>query len=274
MQGRIFSQVARGQRIGKRVFLSVAVATCILNATYCLNARGQDQPFHTDPATGYVYRKVMKTVERPVVETTIQTKQETVLRPQTVTETKPHTRTVYTPVTQFYWEPRLEGRWNPFRQPTVAYRHVPRTHWEARSEVVNQTTRRTEWVAEHRTREVPTRLTRIERKQEVDYELVGRVAPRQQAAPSSNAEAIASRLRPLDENTRVQPMGRATPSTSIAQTTIGGVGRLASDPPRRAPGQASIPATELYPAAPAGYGQPLPTPSAGIATLPASPFWR
>jgi hypothetical protein len=228
---------------------------------------GQGAGYETDPATGIVYRKVIRTVERPVVETTVQQRQQTVYRPQTVTEVKPETRTVYTPVVEYKWQPRLHGRWNPFQRPTVAYHHVPTTHWEPRSEVVQRTNTRTEWVAENRTIEEPRRVVRMTREQKVDYEPVGKVGT-PQAGPTATS-SIASRLRPLDSGTPIQPLNSGT---QIAASTVG---RMTSDPPRRTIGQGGLRATDLYPSGPSIRGQALPPNTGGVGiAMPTLPFLR
>ena len=268
MNARIFSRV---------VFRVMAIGAVV--AVTCTNTHAQTGAgYYTDPATGIVYRQVTKTVDRPVVETKMEQREQTVYRPQTVTETKPESRTVYTPVVEYKWEPRLHGRWNPFRQPTVAYHHVPRTHWEARDEVVQRTNTRTEWVAEKRSVEVPQRIVRMQREQKVDYEPVGRVAPQQANPPTNVSSAIASRLRPLNANTRVQPMGQSRLASApmgprVAATSIG---RLTSDPPPRSNLQGGMRATELYRTGPAVRGQALAPPSSGmgIANVPSLPFFR
>ncbi|EMI16776.1 putative secreted protein [Rhodopirellula maiorica SM1] len=264
-------------------FSTIAVFSCATNSTVQAQSTSpapSSPGYYTDPQTGIVYRQVTKTIERPVVETKTEQREQTVYRPQTVTETKPESRTVYTPVIQYEWQPRLEGRWNPFRQPTLAYHHVPQTRWESRNEVVHRTNTRTEWVAEKRTINVPQRLVRMEREQKIDYEAVGRVAP-QQSPPSSNEQAIASRLRPLDSNTRVEAF--SSPPTQIAQATTvysppriaaSSLGRMTSDPPRRSTSQAGLRSTELYPTPNQGYSGALPPASTGVATLPALPLWR
>ena len=265
------------------VGLGIAIATISTTLLTHPSARAADAAgYYTDPSTGIVYRQVTKTVERPVVETRMETQQQTQLRPQTVTESKPEVRTLYTPVIEYQWEPRLEGRWNPFRQPTVAYRHVPRARWQAQQQVVNRTQTRTEWVAENRTVQVPKRLTRIEREQKIDYEPVGRVAP--QRAPSDVSNGLASRLRPMDSGTRIEPLSTpryyTSPTPTVASTAVvstsGSVGRMTSDPPRRSASQGGLRGTDLYPATTTGYGQALPPVSggSGVAALPGMGMWR
>lgn len=259
MHARILSRVVRR---------SVTVAAVTASVVLVHSANAQNAGYYTDEATGIVYRQVMKTIEKPVVETKIETREQTVYRPQTVTETKPEARTVYTPVLEYKWEPRLKGRWNPFRQPTVAYHHVPSTHWEARNEVVNRTSARTQWVAETRTVDVPQRLVRMEREQKVEYEAVARVAP-QNNNNAASAE-IASRLRPLAANTPIQPIAPSIPAAAFQAPRIAAssVGRMTSDPPRRSVSQSGMRSNTLYPSAPVGHGQPLPpTTSTGVAGL-------
>lgn len=271
MFARIFSRVVCR-------LMTVFVAT-IATALLCPNAQGQ-AGYVTDPATGIVYQKVTKTVERPVVETKTETRDQTIYRPQTVTETKPESRTVYTPVVEYEWQPRVHGRWNPFQRPTVQYHHVPNTRWEARNEIVERTNTRTEWVAEKRSIEVPQRIVRMQREQRVDLEPVGRVAPSsQQASPAGVDSAIASRLRPLDSNTRIEPLNQsriATSSTLAPRVAASTLGRMTSDPPRRSPGQGGMRATDLYRSAPAVRGQALPPVSGGVgvANLPSMNFLR
>jgi hypothetical protein len=272
MNTRIFSWFV------DRVMTLAVMATVIWLPS--VNAEAQTGAgYYTDPATGIVYQKVTKTVERPVVDTQVQQREQTVYRPQTITETKPQSRTVYAPVLEYKWEPRITGRWNPFRQPTVTYYHVPRTHWEARNEVVQRTNTRTEWVAEKRTVEVPQRIVRMQRDQRVDYEVVGRVSP-QQAGPQGVSATIASRLRPLDTNTSVQPLNQANrfagSTFSPPRIAASTVGRLTSDPPRRTTGQGGMLATELTPTASGVRGQALPPVSngVGVANMRALPFFR
>ena len=269
MLARIFSPVVCIETPGK------LAAMLILLSQTALAQSG----YYTDDATGIVYQKVTRTIDRPVVQTQVEQRQQTVFRPQTIQETSPQTNTVYTPVLEYKWEPRVHGRWNPFQRDTVAYHHVPQTRWEARNQVVQRTSTRTEWVAEKRVIDVPRQFVRMERQQEVDYRPVGRVAPNSSqlasgpnaAGPNLSSE-IASRLRPIDANTRIQPLG----STSVATTATSAARSLApmdGVPQQRSVAQGGIPVTNLNVGIP---NRPLP-PSAGsngIATLPAPPVFR
>lgn len=250
----------------------VAQQTLAVAAFAQAPAAAGSSPYYTDPATGIVYRKVHRTIERPVVQTEVTPQESTIYRPETVVEVTPETRTVYTPVVSHGWEPRVRGRWNPFVQPTLQYEHVPRTHWEARSETVERRQTRTHWVTERRRVEVPQQVVRMQREQKVDYEAVGRVAPQQATPPNSvqsTEAAIVARLRPIDAATPFAPFS-GNPSTSYP---IVASGTLPPPPAStRSSDQTGLRATELNSG---GYGvYSTPSPSVGVATNPPQTFWR
>ncbi|TWU54446.1 hypothetical protein Poly51_31650 [Rubripirellula tenax] len=268
-------------RISSRVVMrgfsitAAAITTTILSTS----ALAQSGPgYYTDPATGIVYRQVAKTIETPVVETKMVSQEQTVFTPKTVHETRPENRTVYTPITENVWQPRVTGRWNPFQQPTVAYEHVPQTRWEARNEVVQRTQSKTQWIPETRKVDVPQQIVRMDREQKVEYEAIGRVAP--QPTTSGVSDAIAARLRPLESDQRVEPMGAnyaQSPTYTAPRIAATTVGRMTSDPPRRTIGQSGMAATDLMPTPSATYGQALAPNTGGgvgVANLPALPFFR
>lgn len=250
MHTRIFSSVVNR---AATLAITTTFVSCLSSSAVAQNNSG----YLTDPATGIVYRKVTKTIEKPVVETKINTSEQTVYRPQTVTETRPQTRTVFSPVVEYRWEPRVYGRWNPFQPPSVGYAHVPHTTWEARNEVVHRTNTRTEWVAERRTVEVPTRIVRMQTEQQVDYEPVGRVN-QSQLGPPAATDALASRLRPLDNSATIQPFGYSPPM--IAASTVSGPYYGASE---RSAHQEGMRPTDLAPT-----GITAPAGSTGVAARP------
>lgn len=85
---------------------------------------------------GLTYCETRRTVEEKVPEVAWQDATRTVYRPQYTTETRDVVRTTLTPVTEYTLQPYWVNRWNPFTEPSLAYQYVPRTRWEARSEVV------------------------------------------------------------------------------------------------------------------------------------------
>lgn len=249
-----------GGKVVPAIALSLAAgaACCESSPASAADAQADASGYYTDPETGIVYRKVHRTIERPVVETEVRAQQSTVYRPETVVEVRPETRTVYSPVVSYGWEPRMRGRWNPFVQPTIQYEHTPRTHWEARSETVERRHTRTNWVAEHRSVDVPKQIVKIQREEKEYLEAVGRVAPQEATPPNSAESAIAARLRPLDSSTRIA-------TVAASSRPLGGASRRSND-------QLGMRATELSPSHAGGYSTTLPP--ANVARAPYTPLWR
>lgn len=274
----MFVSLRRSKRSGAASLLLASLAGGVMHESLSAATFAQappasnHSPYYTDPATGIVYRKVHRTIERPVVQTEIKPQESTIYRPETVVEVTPETRTVYTPVVSHSWEPRVRGRWNPFVQQTLQYEQVPRTHWEARSETVERRQTRTNWVTERRRVDVPQQVVKIQREEKVDYEAVGRVAPQQAMPPNAgqSAEAsLAARLRPIDAATPIAPLS-ATGSTiypMVASQTL---------PPypgsSRSSDQTGMRATDLNSGGYSGFATPLPP--VGIATNPLQSLWR
>jgi len=156
---------------------------------------------------GVTYRQTKRTVLCPVTETRMQPTTQTVYRPQRSTELCDTVRTCWTPVTECRCEAQWVGRWNPFVEPYLVNRLVPRTHWQCRTEVVKVPVACCRLVPETRTVQVPVTTRRM-----VSEEVVTRVAVNR--TPSE----IHSALRP-------------TP-TPARRVQIGGLARLDNDPPR------------------------------------------
>lgn len=156
---------------------------------------------------GVTYCETRRTIQQRVPESRMQERTETVYREQLVTEMQDSVRTYWTPVTEHRWEAFWAGQCNPFVAPYLAYRYVPRTHWEKRAQVVKVpvTTRRV--VPETRTVRQPVAGWRV-----VPKELISRVAVNRGA---SGARA-----------TWVE-----TPALARRET-VGGIQKLESDPPR------------------------------------------
>lgn len=183
-----------------------------------------------DPATGDTYQ----VITRPVVEERMETREYNFTRPQTVAETRPELRTTWIPVTQMKWMPYVENRFNIFRPATVAYRQIPETRWEARSEVVNRTTYGTTFVQERRKETIPHRITRYQ----TDYKLVAKGRPAGQNGLSIPT-AVAQRLRPVTPTNSF--------SSAPAMVASNAIGRTTSDPPRRSSMQSGFRTNVLSP---------------------------
>ena len=192
------------------ITIAVGLAHCSLANAQQNKGAAQDSRFMTDPTTGIVYQKVVRSVEKPVWETKTETQQKTVYVPKTVTETVPRASNVFVPETDYVWQPVLHGRWNPFQQPTITYHHVPRTQWKQTTDVTTQTRTRVDYVAQTRTVQVPKLVASIKHEEQIDYVPVGRMpdpAGATQAAPRSNLpDAVAARLQPVAPNTQVDPI--------------------------------------------------------------------
>jgi hypothetical protein len=94
---------------------------------------GQNVRFYEE--NGVTYQETHQTYQRQIPETQLQPQSRTVLRGQWKTDTHDIVRTVQVPITEYKYELYYRDRFNPFVQPTPAYRLVPVTRYEARSEV-------------------------------------------------------------------------------------------------------------------------------------------
>ncbi len=153
---------------------------------------------------GKIYRETRRKVLRPVTETQVEERERTVYREELNTEMCENERTVLSPVTEYRWEAYWAGRWNPFAQPYLAYRLVPRTRLEAHTEIVRKpvTTRRL--VPETRVVQVPVTTHRMVEEEHVHQVVVNDTSA---GDPFDNSTAVARR------------------------TGIGG-SKLSNDPPR------------------------------------------
>lgn len=212
------------------MLLPLVLLGSVVGNPWCELAAAEDSNLITDPATGIVYRKQYKTVERPVVETRMEQKVVTVSTPQTVNELEPVSQTYFTPVVRYGLEPRWHGLWNPFAPDTLAYHYVPRTQWEARTETYNRVRSSTQWVAEQRVVNEPTRVVRMEKQQQAELVAVGVTTPT--AAPS---------IGPSTMRTQV-----ATLPTTAGLTTIS-TGPVTYVAPIRTEIRGGMPATVLDP---------------------------
>ena len=151
---------------------------------------------------GVTYRETRSVTQRPLWETRTEARTETVYREHVKTDFRNVERTTLVPVTECQAKPYWVHRWNPFRQPYLSYRVVPRTTLQARREVVNQPVISRNWVPETRTVHVP-----VQRQRMVQEEVVSRVV-----------------------------VGGHTPSTAVASRPASVGARLENDPPRTASG--------------------------------------
>ncbi len=183
------------------VFLQLALATLVAAG----GAAADDVRYVRD--NGTLYRETVRTVKRPVVETRIEQVTRTVYRQEVTSETREVVRHVWTPVREYVCEPYVANRWNPFARPCVAYRLVPRTRWECRTE----------------TAEVPVTCRRLVPRTET--------VQRPVTTLRMASEQVVSRVRVSGTGATMA----ASPPRSSAPARyvqVGGVARLDKDPPR------------------------------------------
>jgi hypothetical protein len=167
-----------------------------------LFARADDVKYtETD---GVTYRETKHTIHRPMAETHYEDRQQTVYVEQLQTQLLPSQRTSMMPVTEWVNEPYWVNRYNPFAQPYLAYRTVPRVRWETRTEPVQIPVVQRQVVPQQQTVKVPVTTQRF-----VDEEQTSRVA-----VAMKPAAPLAS-----------------TNGATVLQNPAGGT-RLESDPPR------------------------------------------
>jgi hypothetical protein len=189
--------------MASRQLLAAAVVVCLVGAP---SAGGDEVRYYEED--GITYRETRRIVRRPICETQMRQSTQTVYREQRSSELRDTCRTWWSPVTEYRCEAHWVGRWNPFAEPYMAYRMVPRTHWECRTEVVQVPVTSRRLVPETRTVRVPVTTRRM-----VTEEVISRVA--------------VGGWRP-----GTPPILSPTPTSSRPEQ-IGGVARLEKDPPRQ-----------------------------------------
>lgn len=148
-----------------RLLLPMGVLLVLAAPAIC---RAQDVSY--DTKDGVTYRVTRQIVQHPVVETRMESRQQTVYLDQYKTQLQAVQRTYQTPVTEYYWEAYWANRWNPFEQPYIAYRYVPRVRWELHTETVQMPVSVHSVVPQTQTVQVPITTQRF-----VDEELTSRM---------------------------------------------------------------------------------------------------
>ena len=189
-------------------FIPVATLLCLVGAQ---SAGGVEVRYYEEG--GITFRETRQTVRRPICETQMRESTQIVYREQTTSELRDTCRTWWSPVTEYRCEAYWGGRWNPFTEPYLAYRMIPRTYWEQRTETVQVPVTCRRLIPETRTVQVPVTTRRI-----VTEEAISRVAV---GGIRTGTPAILS----------------PTP-TSARPERVGGVARLDKDPPRHGVGTA------------------------------------
>ena len=121
-------------------------------------AYGEDREY-TD-ASGVMWREVTQERQKVIPETKLEERKQTVLVEQVNTEQQTSFQTYQVPITEYYWEPYWANRWNPFSQPYLAYRYVPRTRYETRTAEIKMPVTQRKLVPQERTVQVPVTTMR------------------------------------------------------------------------------------------------------------------
>lgn len=87
-------------------------------------------------ASGQTWNEVHRTISHPQTQTQCVDQPQTYYQEQCQVTTHDTYRTYQVPVTEYHLESYWVGRFNPFVQPYLAQRFVPRTRWETRTELV------------------------------------------------------------------------------------------------------------------------------------------
>jgi hypothetical protein len=116
-------------------------------------------------ADGREYMVTKRLVSRPMSKTDYKEVAREVYREEYVTDTHDITRIVQTPVTEYQWEAHWAGRWNPFGQPYMVQRLVPRTRLETRTEIVKVPVTSRRLVPETRIEKVPETVRWMEQEE-------------------------------------------------------------------------------------------------------------
>jgi len=132
---------------------------------------------------GVTYKETQQTFQRQIPETQYKPMDRTVLRGQWKTDTHDIVRTVQVPITEYKYELYYRDRFNPFVQPTPAYRLVPVTRYEARTEVTKVPVSRYEAVPETSTVQVPVTTYRTVQDHATHRVAIGTRAPGTSTGP-------------------------------------------------------------------------------------------
>mgnify|MGYP005831803287 CR=1 FL=1 len=172
---------------------------------------------------GITYRETRRTCYRPVTETQCRETTTTVWRTEYATEMREIQRTVWQPVTEYQWESSWVGRWNPFVEPRLEWRLMPRTRWEQRTEIVRQPVVVARWAPETRSVSQPLTVTRY-----VPEEVITRVAV---SGPGVGGAIVSAPAGGASGSSAGPVLAGPVPRPAPG-VPIGGVARLDRDPPR------------------------------------------
>lgn len=179
-------------------------------------------------------------MKRPVVERRMEERERIVYRPEVKHEVRQFERAVLVPVTEYRWEAYWAYSLNPFAAPQLAYRQVPYTRLEPRTEVVQQPTSSIRYVEEKQIEKTPVLVRRMatdsspSRAANATPATGSTSGTARPAAPPASKAAAVKTTAPVTVAPATAPLP-ATPSQATPlvrnPAAIGGVERLGSNPP-------------------------------------------
>ncbi|MGW8256906.1 MAG: hypothetical protein ACWGMZ_05425 [Thermoguttaceae bacterium] len=199
------------------MFVRRCIVVSVIGSIYFLAATAAADEVRYYNENGITYRETRRTVQRPVCETKMQHTTRTVYKEELYTETKDVTQVYWLPLTTYQPDIYWVGRWNPFVEPYLETRWIPKTCWRQQTQVVKMPVACRRLVPKTQTIQTPVNTQKF-----VTEEVVSRVAvcgrsPQAMQAPTS---ATTPTLVP-----------RYSGSINGGEP-IGGIARLNQDPPR------------------------------------------
>jgi hypothetical protein len=177
---------------------------------------------------GITYRETTQTTQRHIPQITLQQREDTYYREQYTTELQDMQRTYQVPITEYQWKPETHRSWNPFSPPYVAYRWVPVTRFETRSETVKIPVAKRNVVPEKITRQVPVTTHHV-----ANEKVVTRVAIGPSASHTGGAANMAAGGANGSAGASMVPV--STGGGDPANDGMGGMAKLDTDPPKQSP---------------------------------------
>ncbi len=150
---------------------------------------------------GREYMVTKRVVNRPMSKTEYKEVARDVYREEYVSESQDVTRIVQVPITEYQWETHWAGRWNPFSQPYMVQRLVPRTRLETQAQIVKVPTVRRQLVPETQIVKVPETVRWMEQEH-------------------------------IEHKVAVSPPAGKDVSSIASRPAVGGTQKLEGDPPR------------------------------------------
>lgn len=189
---------------------------------------------------GVMYRETRIKIRHPINEVKYKELKRTVYRDQYTTELKPIVRNSYVPVTTYAWQPEVYGKWNPFAQPHIAYRPVPKVSWSVQPQTTQVPVTRRITVPQSQSYQVPETNLRYVEREYVQRVPVGPAPTRRTdnltssqptQSPSGSAAGVPQGTSTAGTQP-LQPVYRPPNLTAHPQEVFGGVARFDGDPPR------------------------------------------